>query len=174
MPTVPRPVLHIFPSPTEQSEPNLDDDDRRFGFDLPPRVWGALVPPQVASPSSAPSDPSVTRGVSPIAPATEADSSRVPIDPILLAESQLQLSCRPPPVVYHSLSSQARQALPALLGRNSLAAKGQATDADVNTSDAGGSKSGNSDDESEALEPARSTHSNEYVRSSVPVNAHRN
>ena len=59
----------------------------------------------------APSDSPATRGVSPgpVAPVAEPDSSEVPIDPILLAESQSQLSRHPPSVLYCSLSSQACQ-----------------------------------------------------------------
>ena len=91
VPTVPRPLSYIFPSATE---PNLNNGDSRYGFYLPPPSPGGPGGP------SNPSDPSVTMR-------TEAGGCRVPIDPVLLLESQLSL--RPPPVVYHSLSSQSRQ-----------------------------------------------------------------
>jgi len=90
---VPRPLAYI-PSYTGS------DPDSRFGFHLPPHLDNedALVPPLVAGSSNPPFDPSVTTRVSPI--------SEVPIDPVLLAESQSMTSHHPPSVVYQPSSSQ--------------------------------------------------------------------
>jgi hypothetical protein len=129
MPTVPRPVLYISPPGTE---PNLNNGDSRFGFhlpQLPPRLHMRDVSPLVAGSFNA---SSVTMGVSPIAPVAEAGGGGVPIDPVLLAESQFQLSLRPPPVTMRS----GRQQGP--LDRS----KGQVTGTDIHASDTLDSDSG--------------------------------
>lgn len=135
MPTVPQPVLYISPPGTE---PNLNNGDARFGFYLPqprPRLRMRGVSPLVSSQFNA---SSVTMGVSPIAAVAEAGGGGVPIDPVLLAESQSQLSSlHPPPVTMRS----GRQRVP--LGRS----KGQVTGTDIHTSDTLDSDSG---DESES------------------------
>lgn len=99
MPIVPRPIPYISPP---HSDPNISNGDSRFGFhlpQLPPQLDMRDVFPLVASSLNA---SSVTTGVSPIAPVAEAGDRGVPIDPVLLAESQSQLSLRPPPVMMRS------------------------------------------------------------------------
>jgi hypothetical protein len=92
MPTVPWPLSNIASSGTE---PSLNNHDLRFGFHLPPLadrprsyVQDVHVPPLMAGISTPPSNTSVTMIVSPIASVAETGGSEVPIDPVLLTESQ--------------------------------------------------------------------------------------
>ncbi len=193
MPTVPRPLSHIISS---HSKPNLNNCDSRFGFRLPPqpRILDTLVPPLTANSSNVPFNSSVVKrlGESPIASIVDANGNRVPIDPVLLAESQSQPSFHSLPVVYHSLSAKVRQRqrpqgptpLNPFTGDQS---EGQVTSIDVHTSgtlqadsDSGGDSNDDGMDESEVeyefdgsnssddeLEPS---HSQVRVRNSFPIN----
>lgn len=122
MPTVPRPLSHIIPSGTEHNPNNLDP---RFGFNLPPRFHGRDTP----------------------GPPLVADASEIPIDPVLLAESQFQSSRRPPQVVYHSSSSQVHQGPMPLLPDTGDQSKGQATGIDIYTGGILGSDGSGDDSE---------------------------
>jgi hypothetical protein len=110
VPTVPRPLSDVTLSRTEPT------GDSRFGFRL--------------------SSPRQMRDVSPLA----GGGTEIPIDPVLLAESQYQSSLRPPLRVYHSSSSRAHQRqgpTPLLSGQNPVTgdrSNGQATSTDIHTS----------------------------------------
>lgn len=132
MPTVPRPLSYMASSHTEL---NMNNRDSMFGFHLPPQIS-----PLVAGSSNPSSGSSVTTGASPLASVAKADGSRVPIDPVLLAESQSQPSLRQAPVVYHSSSQvHQRQGPTSLLpGQNPSTgdrSKGQVTGIDIRTRD---------------------------------------
>jgi hypothetical protein len=119
---------------------------------------------------------SVTTGVSPLAPVAEAGGSGVPIDPVLLAESQSQLSLHPSQVPP-----------PLLRGQNASSgdrSKSQVTGIDIPTNGTLDSDSGDdSEDDDEAeyesdgsdsddgSEPVLLSHSKAQVRNSFPVNA---
>lgn len=191
MPTVPLPLSHIpSASGTEHDPKNCDS---RFGFHLPPRIHGqgtsGRTGPLVAGFSNA--NPSITTRVSPIAPVANASRSEIPIDPVLLAESQYQSSRHPPPVVYHFSSSQVRQGpTPLPSDKNPFTSgqsKGQDTGIDTHTSgtcDSDGSvddRAGESGVEYESdggnssdgeLEYVSPSHAKAHVHTSFPVNAH--
>lgn len=155
MPTVPCPVPYRFPSRTE---PNLNSGDSRYGFYLPP-VPDTLVPAPMACRPSQPFNP---------------------IDPVLLSESQSQSLCRPP-VVYRSLSSQARQMQHSLVSFSPGQSPTPRHSLDMDNGDnSEGDEADESEDEYESEgrdsddeeEQALSSHSDEYVRKSFPVDAH--
>jgi len=165
MPTVPRPLSYSVPSRTE---PNICD--LRFGFhpsQPPPRLH------VTGNSNRSPGSP-VTTGV----PVAEAGGSGVPIDPVLLAESQSQLSRRPSAVVYHPSSSR----------RPLDRSKSQVTGMGVHTSGALDSDSGddseddrvdefgveyesNGSDSDDGSEPVLPSQSKGHVRNSFPVSA---
>lgn len=165
MTTVPRPLPYIPPSRTER---DVNNHASILGFNrLPqphksPRVPGSSIPP---------SGSFVTTRVSPIAPVAEAGGNRIPIDPVLLAESQSQSPLHPPPST----------------GDHS---KGRLGGIDIHTSGTLDSDSGN-DSEDDRMdefgveyepdgsdsddgcqwEPVLSSHSKAHVRNSFLVNA---